>query len=30
MKRSDVFYIIVGRLIGVAIGIIGGFIIYYR
>lgn len=30
MKRSDVFYIVVGRLAGLVIGLIAGLIYYYR
>ena len=30
MKRSEVFYIVVGRLIGVVVGVVIGLIIMYR
>ena len=30
MKRTELFYIVVGRLIGLAIGLIAGIVILYR
>lgn len=30
MKRTELFYIVVGRLIGLVIGLIAGFVILYR
>jgi len=30
MKRSEVFYIVLGRAIGLVVGLVIGFVMYYR